>query len=117
MNCGDVLLIQFPFTNTTGSKVRPAIVISTDQYNSAEDRVFVPISSVPAPSDPHVYSIKRSHRAFNGSGLKQDSWVKWAKPTALSIKIVQRRLGKLDAITLSEIGQRVRSVFPDLAAP
>lgn len=31
-NFGDVILIPFPFTNQTGSKKRPADVITSDAY-------------------------------------------------------------------------------------
>ena len=30
---GDVVLVPFPFTNQTGSKKRPAVVVSSDVYN------------------------------------------------------------------------------------
>ena len=111
MKCGDVLLIQFPFTDTAGSKLRPALIVSADGFNRSEDRVFVPISSVLRPNDPFVYPISKAHRAFVESGLKCDSFVKWTKPTALSTKVVQRRLGTIDPVTLAEIRERIRSVF------
>jgi mRNA interferase MazF len=30
---GDVVLVQFPFTNQTNSKRRPAVVVSKASYN------------------------------------------------------------------------------------
>ena len=29
----DIILIKFPFSDLTGTKVRPALVISNDEYN------------------------------------------------------------------------------------
>lgn len=43
---GDVLLVPFPFTDQVGSKKRPGVVVSKDEYNaSRRDVVILAISS------------------------------------------------------------------------
>lgn len=43
---GDVVLVVFPFTNLAGSKQRPAVVVSSQNYNSARpDIVIMAITS------------------------------------------------------------------------
>lgn len=46
MNCskGDVILLPYPFTDLTTTKVRPAVVVSSDQ-GRYEDVFVVPITS------------------------------------------------------------------------
>ena len=34
-NFGDVVLVPFPFTDQSGSKKRPAVVVSSAAYNAA----------------------------------------------------------------------------------
>ncbi|MFO0840215.1 MAG: type II toxin-antitoxin system PemK/MazF family toxin [Phycisphaerae bacterium] len=111
MNCGDVVLVLYPFTDMTGSKVRPAIVVSNDAFNRGEDLVFVPVSSSPEANDPYVYPIPQQHRAFRVSGLKTDSYVKFTKVMALSKIIIRRRLGSLDADTLRDLSLEISSLF------
>ena len=42
----DIVLLRFPFSDHRGSKVRPALVISNDSYNSkSEDFIAVAITS------------------------------------------------------------------------
>jgi mRNA interferase MazF len=42
----DIVLLRFPFSDLHGSKVRPALVISNDIYNSkSEDFIAVAITS------------------------------------------------------------------------
>jgi mRNA interferase MazF len=39
---GDVLLVPYPFTDQTGSKQRPAVVISSLTYNQAHPDIILP---------------------------------------------------------------------------
>ena len=111
MKCGEICLIAYPFTDLSGSKVRPALVVSADLYNCGDDLVFLPISSAPDASDPCVYPLERTHPAFAAARLKTDSYIKWSKPMALSGRIVQRRLGELDKPTLEAVQALVRQLF------
>ena len=46
MNRGDIVLIKYPFSNLQGTKVRPAVVISTNKYNKThQDALFILITS------------------------------------------------------------------------
>ena len=43
---GDVVLVPFPFTNQSGTKKRPAVVVSSHRYNtSRRDIVIMAITS------------------------------------------------------------------------
>ena len=41
MNQGDICLVTFPFTDGTGAKLRPVLVVSTDAFNDGADIVVV----------------------------------------------------------------------------
>jgi len=44
---GDIVLVPFPFTMGTSSKVRPAIVVSNSTVNNTEDVILAQITSKP----------------------------------------------------------------------
>jgi mRNA interferase MazF len=45
-DCGDVVLVPFPFTDQTGTKKRPAVVVSTARYDTnRRDIVIMAITS------------------------------------------------------------------------
>ncbi len=52
----DIILIKFPFSDLTGAKVRPALVISNNQYNSSKlDAVVVAMTSNISLSEYKVF--------------------------------------------------------------
>jgi mRNA interferase MazF len=49
---GDVVLVQFPFTDQSAAKKRPGVVVSSDAYHDARrDLVLMPITSHIRPGD------------------------------------------------------------------
>ncbi len=45
---GDIVLVDFPFSDRTGSKVRPALVVQDDRWNrTLDDTVLALITSSP----------------------------------------------------------------------
>ena len=40
-NFGDIVLLQFPFTDLTTTKKRPAVIISSFEYNSKRPDIIV----------------------------------------------------------------------------
>jgi mRNA interferase MazF len=111
MKCGDVALVDYPFTDATGSKVRPVLVVSADAINARGDYIVVPISSTPPADDPHVFAIRDTDPFFGQTGLKRSSCVKWTKPLPVSRAVIQRRIGSLPAELVAQIQARIRSLF------
>ncbi len=104
------MLVQYPFTDNSGSKVRPAIIVSGDSFNTGDDVIFVPVSSIDR-GEKHDYPIPANHRCFRQAGLKHGSFVKWTKPATVSRQLFVRRLGSLDAETLGELHEKIRGLF------
>jgi len=45
MNRGDVVLVDWPYTDLTGSKLRPAVVVQADYLNGlTDDTVYVKVT-------------------------------------------------------------------------
>jgi len=93
---GDVVLIAFPFSDLTGNKVRPAIVVSSDIYNKGnQDALFMLISSNIVSPRSIDYVIPSSHSDFQLTGLRTTSLVKVDKIVSLLQSIAKRHLGVL----------------------
>lgn len=75
---GDVALVPFPFSDLSTTKVRPAVVISSELYHSTEpDLILAAITSrISAVSDPLDYILQD----WQSAGLRYPSAFKPPEP-------------------------------------
>ena len=111
MKCGDIILVNYPFTDGSGSKIRPAVIVSSDAYNGGADLLIAPISSVLESEEQFSFPIRTQDSSFVETGLKQASTVKWTKILTISRSVIQRKLGALRASPMSTIHEKIRSIF------
>lgn len=117
MNKWDVVLIRYPFSDLSGSKVRPAVVMSSTSYNKkGEDALFVLISSNIGNPQPTDYLIDKDDIEFSKTGLKTASIIRTDKIVYLTKKLAIRKLGKIGPNAQKEIENRFKAVF-DLGKP
>ena len=87
----DVVLIPFPYSDLTGSKQRPALIMSNTKLNKTEDRICCLITSN-EPSDG-IFIAKES---FLEGKLPFKSWVKPYRLFTINTKIIKRKICKLN---------------------
>jgi mRNA interferase MazF len=108
---GDVVLVDVPFTDYTGSKVRPALVVSSSGVNRAGDCILVPISSNvsnPSPWDVLAYPTDAE---FKATGLHRSSAFKCGKLVTLSANLIKRRLGAAGSGYLAQVAGRIKDAL------
>ncbi len=108
MKRGTVVLTPFPFTDLSGTKVRPAVIVSPTE-RPGEDVILAFISSVKPPTLlPTDLSVDASHPDFPSSGLKVASIVKCDKLATVQRRILFGELGALSPELLVELNARLR---------
>jgi mRNA interferase MazF len=109
-NCdrGDVVLVPFPFTDLSDVKRRPALVVSTAEYNRATgDVVIAQITSrVGSPTRPGDHQVEKWREA----GLLRPSLVR-ARLTTLENGLLIRILGKMPAGEMELIDKALASAL------
>ena len=102
---GDVVLIPFPYADLTATKTRPAVILSSQTFMSAERRMTVAgiTSNIAAHRNPTSYTLPD----WAGAGLKKPSAVT-AWLATLSANLVQFKLGRLTAREMREVEKRLR---------
>jgi mRNA interferase MazF len=103
---GDIVLVPFPFTDPTGQKVRPAVIVSPDPIG--EDLVLAFITSVaPLPLLSTDYLLEKSHPDFHLTGLRTTSVFRMAKLVTLHRSLILRRLGKVPSQIRQDLDRRL----------
>ena len=105
---GDVVLVPFPFTDQSGAKKRPAVLISSDNYNSnRRDLIIMAITSQMRTPPGFGEAILAD---WPIAGLIKPSML---KPVFTSIEqeLVLRTMGKLSASDLRILRETIVQII------
>ena len=89
LRAGVVVLVRFPFSDLSSSKLRPALVVAPA---GGADWVLCQITSKPY-SDPRAVALTSA--SFSEGGLPQESFVRPGKLFTATESIVVRQVGQL----------------------
>lgn len=104
---GDVILVEVIFSSGVGTKVRPALVLSDNDYNKTRDEVI--ISGITS-------NIKRIHEGdtkiteWKKSGLKMPSLATAVIQTVKKDRI-QKHLGKIEKDDFLKIEKNISKIL------
>jgi len=104
MGKGHLVLVPFPFTDLSGQKVRPALVLYVSR---GEDCIVAFISSVQKKKNTFDMPIE----ATPANGLKVDSVIKLDKLATVQKKIVIGELGMAEKSVLVAANTTLRKLF------
>ena len=102
---GAIVLTDFPFTDLTAAKRRPALVISTEN-DRRTDIIVAYITSIPR-NDPDAKAIAPTA----GTGLKVASSVRFDKIATINKDIIAGRIGDADPVWLNAAREVFFGVF------
>ncbi len=107
-NQRDIVLIPVPFTDLTSKKVRPAIVVSNNQYNHrSDDMLIVGVTSV-LGNEP--YSLDLTNEQMEEGTLPIPSKIRCDKLYLLKNKIAIRKYGKVNTKIQQLIQQQIKKL-------
>ncbi len=87
---GDVVLVPFPFTDLSAARVRPAVVVSSEEYNAQTDELIVAMVTSKPQSGPADVRLQDWREA----GLIYPSWVR-TKLATLERRLIQFSPGRI----------------------
>jgi mRNA interferase MazF len=102
---GAIVLTDFPFTDLSASKRRPALVLSADN-NRRTDVIVAYITSIPR-ADPDSMPIAPAA----GNGLKVPSRVRFDKLATINKDIIAGRIGVANPTWLADARNTFFGVF------
>jgi mRNA interferase MazF len=102
---GDIVLVPFPFSDLSTTKIRPAVVVSSALYHDQEpDLILAAITSkVAAATGPLDYVLND----WQAAGLRYPSALKPVLFTLDPARVLYR-VGTLTSLDLPEVDRRLR---------
>ena len=100
---GDIVLIPFPFTNLTGSKLRPALIL-------AETTLDVTVSFITTQlqwQEPTDILLQPN----SGNGIKKTSIVRLNKIATIDSALMVGKIGKVNSQQLDELNLKLKAIF------
>ncbi len=104
----DIILIPFPFSNQRGAKVRPAIIISNNRLNRADDII---VSGITSNITKNQYSITIEEKDLELNNIKEECCIKVENILRIEKSLVLKKIDSLREETFTEVLTKVKSLF------
>ena len=102
---GEIILLSYPFSNLKERKIRPAIVISNNNFNKkGDDVILVPLTSV-LKEEPYSFIIEQKD-LFVGKLIKP-SRIRMDKIFCVDKSLILKKIGKIKEEVIKEIKKEV----------
>ncbi|MBF2085400.1 type II toxin-antitoxin system PemK/MazF family toxin [Thermoleptolyngbya sp. C42_A2020_037] len=101
---GDIVLVPFPFTDLSQTKLRPAVVLWADPQGQDITVCFISSQNLERTT-PDELLLETSDPEFAQTGLKVTSKIRVTRIVTLERRLLQRRLGQLGARQINHLNQ------------
>ncbi len=108
---GDVVMVDFPFGEGSGSKLRPAVVIQCDADNQRLGTIIVAMitkQTALVGREPRHILIDVSTELGKASGLWLQSVVNCSQLATIKSERIVRRLGRLPDALMEQLSSSLR---------
>ena len=103
MKKGDIVLIPFPFTDLTGNKYRPALIL----IETEEDITVCFITTQSKWQKEYDILLQPS----DTNGLKKTSWIRLNKFATIDKELVIGRLGSLEQKYIDILNKKLANIL------
>ena len=104
----DIIIVPFPFSDQSGMKKRPALVVSNDRFNeSAPDLIICAITS---NIDNEAYTVYIKHEDWK-DGLYSESCVKVSNILTIDRDLVLKKIGRLSGERFGDVVQKIQELI------
>lgn len=106
---GDVVLVPFPFSDLSGTKKRPVLILSKTEYNqSTEDAITAGITS-------NIRKITGSliigSNNFETGNISAVSMVRADSLFTIHQGLIIKKIGKLDNVTFQKVKDKLNEII------
>ena len=103
MEKGDIVLITFPFTDLSGTKLRPALVLANTELDLTVSFITTQLQWI------EQTDVFLSPTQYNG--LKVESIVRTSKMATLDKLLAKGLLGRLTQVEISDLNNKLKTLL------
>ncbi|HLG36050.1 MAG TPA: type II toxin-antitoxin system PemK/MazF family toxin [Bacteroidia bacterium] len=103
MNKGDIILVPFPFTDLSGNKLRPALILSVNENDVTVAFITTQLHWREVTDVILQPSLE--------TGLKKESIIRLSKLATLDKELILGQLGKLDSTILENVNRNLKNIL------
>ncbi len=105
----DILLVPFPFSDQSGKKIRPVLVLSSDSYNKFSDDMVV--CGITSNVKQNIYSVTINDKYLEIGKLYEQSSVKADNLLKINKNLVIKNIGTLNHAKFLEVLNVLNKIF------
>ena len=105
----DLVLVPFPFSDQSGRKVRPVIVVSNNEFNKYSDDVIV--IGVTSNILKDKYTISLTNNNLDEGKLLTNCIIKVENLLKLDKELILKKIGRINKETLKEIIDKLFTII------
>ncbi len=106
---GEIFLVPFPFSDMSGNKVRPVLVISNNKYNATGEDIIV--CGITKRIKYSVYSIEINSSDLGSGTLYSKSTIKVENLLKIKRNLIIKKIGELKPEILEKVIKIVIGIF------
>ncbi|MEY3825386.1 MAG: hypothetical protein RLZZ148_198 [Cyanobacteriota bacterium] len=107
---GDIVLVPFPFTDLSTTKIRPAVVLWVDSVGTDITVCFISSQNINnITSEEFIIEITDSE--FSQTGLRVTSKVRVSRVATIESSLITKKLGKLETNLQERLDSSLRNTF------
>lgn len=109
---GDVVLVDYPFNDRTGSKVRQVLVFQADSLNHRiSDTILVGVSRSTHRASPTQLFIDISTPDGGRTGLRQNSMIQCENLLTVDQRVMIAKIGDLSGALMRQVEQCLKAAL------
>src|SRR3989344_5171222 len=107
----DIILLPFPFSDQSGVKVRPALILSNNNFNNSSDDLIV--CAITTMIKPSKYSIVIGQDDIEAGVLYEKSSIKVETILKIDKTIVIKKIAAINKRTFSKVNSIINDIFKE----
>ena len=105
----DIFLVPFPFSDFSGKKIRPVIIVSNDEFNSSSKDVIV--CGITSNLNKDIYTVKIDNKSLAEGELFDACCIKVENILKLDKNLMIKKIGRLKKDVFSKVLNKINSII------